>query len=59
MPDPLRTTTGQNQRTLKPEGPLNEGNLKEVHQLSKSRRESCDWRKVSNEGFRFTRGVVE
>lgn len=23
MPDPLRTTTGQNQRTLKPEGPLN------------------------------------
>ena len=23
MPDPLRTTTGQNQRTLKPEGPVN------------------------------------
>ena len=22
MPNPLRTTTGQNQRTLKPEGPL-------------------------------------
>ena len=24
MPNPLRTATGQNQRTLKPEGPLSD-----------------------------------